>query len=355
MTRVLIVDDSPIIRNFLQKVLERDPEIEVVGAAPDPFVAKDLILQVQPDVVTLDLQMPRMDGLTFLRKLSRYYPIPVVVVSSLTAAAGAVALEALAAGACDVVGKPGIGYSREQMAADLIAKVKVAARANRRRLMPPAPEESAAPGPALAPRQPLAMPAQFNARAASRILAIGASTGGTIALESVLKNLPATTSPTLIVQHMPEVFTASFAGRLNQLVPMEVREARDGEALAQGVALIAPGNRHLSLRQNGGRYFAHVSDGPPVNRHRPSVDVLFDSVAEVAGRSAVGAILTGMGADGAQGLLKMRQAGARTVAQDEASCVVFGMPKAAIDLGGAEEIASLEQIPHWLTHKLSVG
>lgn len=330
MIRVLVVDDSAVVREIFAQQLARDPEIEVVGTAPDPFVARDLIVQRKPDVVTLDIEMPRMDGLTFLRKLMHYHPMPVVVVSSLTQAGGSLALEALAAGAVEVMCKPGSAFTVGDMAAVLGEKVKAAAHANVRRVRASAPAEDADPRPL--------------SRTTDQVLALGASTGGTVALEQVLRALPANAPGTIITQHMPEQFTSAFADRLDGLAPIEVREARDGDSVVPGVALIAPGNRHLLLRRSGARYVAQVRDGPRVNRHRPSVDVMFGSVARAAGRNAVGVILTGMGGDGAEGLLEMRRAGASTIAQDEASCVVFGMPKVAIERGAVERVLPLDRI-----------
>jgi two-component system chemotaxis response regulator CheB len=325
--RVLVVDDSALVRNVFQTELARDPAIEVVGAAPDPFVARNLILEREPDVITLDVEMPRMDGITFLHKIMRYRPTPTIVVSSLTPAGGQLAMEALAAGAVDVMCKPGGAYTVGDMTAELVEKVKaVAFSPVQHREHPPV-----ASTPALS-------------RTTHRVLAIGASTGGTIAIERILAALPANAPGALVAQHMPEVFTHHFATRLRQQTRLDVREARDGDSVTPGVALVAPGNRHLLLRRSGARYLVEVKDGPRVNRHRPSVDVTFRSVARVAGPNAIGVLLTGMGTDGAQGLLAMREAGARTVAQDEASCVVFGMPKAAIDLGAADRVLPLGEI-----------
>ncbi|GEJ59228.1 protein-glutamate methylesterase/protein-glutamine glutaminase [Anaeromyxobacter diazotrophicus] len=334
-SRVLVVDDSAVVRQIFSRELAKDPELEVVGSAPDPYVARDLIVQKKPDVLTLDLEMPRMDGITFLRKLMHYYPLPVVVVSSLTPAGGELALEALAAGAVDVMCKPGASFTVGDMAAQLVEKVKAAAHVDlKRRAAAPA-----AGGAAVAPR-----PVPALTRTTHQILAVGASTGGTVALEQILRAFPPNAPGTLITQHMPEMFTRYFADRLNQIARVEVREAADGDSVVPGVVLIAPGNKHMLLRRSGARYYVQVRDGPRVNRHRPSVDVMFRSVAQVAGRNAVGVILTGMGGDGAQGLLEMRQAGARTLGQDEASCVVYGMPKVAADLGGVEKVVPLAEM-----------
>ena len=329
MTRVLVVDDSAVVRQIFSRELAKDPEIEVVGAAPDPFVARDLIVQRKPDVLTLDLEMPRMDGITFLRKLMHYYPLPVVVVSSLTPAGGELAMEALAAGAVDVMCKPGAAFTVGNMAAQLVEKVKAASHVDLKRRVQ---QRAAQPQP----------PPRALSRTTNQVLAIGASTGGTVALEAILKAFPVNAPGIVITQHMPEMFTKYFADRLNQVAQLEVREAVEDDSVVPGVALIAPGNKHLLLKRSGARYHVSVRDGPRVNRHRPSVDVMFRSVAQAAGRNAVGVILTGMGGDGAQGLLEMRKAGAHTLAQDEASCVVFGMPKVAIELGAAEHVVGLD-------------
>jgi two-component system chemotaxis response regulator CheB len=326
-----VVDDSAVVRNVFQQELARDPGLQVVGAAPDPFVARDLLLEKEPDVITLDVEMPRMDGITFLRKIMRYRPTPVVVVSSLTAKGGQLAMEALAAGACAVMCKPGAAYSVGNMTADLVETVKAVAAGGLRR-EPLAPPEAR-------PEPPGAL-----ARTTNQVVAIGASTGGTVAVEHILCHLPANAPGIVITQHMPEQFTRYFAQRLKQQSRLDVREARNGDSVVPGVALVAPGNQHLLVKRSGARYLAEVKDGPRVNRHRPSVDVTFRSVARAAGRNAVGVILTGMGGDGAQGLLAMREAGAHTVAQDEQSCVVFGMPKVAIDLGATDTVLPIDRI-----------
>ena len=333
--RVLVVDDSAVVRDVFSRELARDPEIEVVGAVPDPYVARDQIVKLEPDVVTLDVEMPRMDGITFLRKLMRYHPMPVIIVSSLTSRGGALALEALEAGAVDVMCKPGSAYAVGDMSIELREKVKAAARVR----MPAA-------APARAAAQP---PARLSlSRTTHVILAIGASTGGTRALENVLTAMPANAPGIVVVQHMPEHFTRAFAGRLNDLCAMEVKEAEDGDAVSPGRVLLAPGNRHMLLTRSGAVYQVNVKDGPLVSRHRPSVDVLFKSAARYAGANAVGAILTGMGADGAAGLKAMRDAGAETIAQDEASCVVFGMPKEAIRLEAAGHVVPLDAMARTL-------
>lgn len=331
--RVLVVDDSSVVRNILSRELNNDPEIEVVATATDPYVARDKIVQFKPDVLTLDIEMPRMDGLTFLKKLMRYHPMPVVVVSSLTQAGGELAMEALAHGAVEVMAKPGTAYTVGDLAVELIHRIKAAARVRFDRLpLPPVrkPIEPISPG--------------ALSRTTNKIIAIGTSTGGTEALRSVIPSLPATAPGIMIVQHMPEHFTKSFADSLNRESTLSVVEATDGESVVPGKVLIAPGNKHMLLRRSGARYLAEVKDGPRVNRHRPSVEVLFKSVARYAGANAIGVIMTGMGDDGARGLLEMKNAGARTIAQDEASCVVFGMPKVAIELGAADHIVSLHEI-----------
>lgn len=332
--RVLIVDDSALVRKILSEELARDPEIEVVGTAMDPYIARDMIVQLKPDVITLDIEMPRMDGLTFLRKLMKHYPLPVIVVSSLTKKGGDLALEALEAGAVDVMCKPGAAYTVGDMSVELIDKIKAAARVRvTKRISVPVASVSAVP------QQLTAM-----TRTTHKVIAIGASTGGTEALTALLRVLPADAPGIVIVQHMPEHFTRSFADRLNQLCAIEVKEAANDDTVMPGRALIAPGNYHMLLRRSGARYYVEVKSGPLVSRHRPSVDVLFKSTAQTAGKNAVGVILTGMGRDGAEGMKMMHDAGAKTIAQDEASCVVFGMPKEAIALGGADFVLPLDQI-----------
>jgi two-component system, chemotaxis family, protein-glutamate methylesterase/glutaminase len=334
--RVLIVDDSAVVREILTRELKSDPGLEVVGSAPDPYVARDMIVQLKPDVVTLDVEMPRMDGLTFLKKLMRYHPMPVIILSSLTPRGGEMAMEALDAGAVEVMCKPGAAYAVGDLSIQLIDVIKAAARAKVRQ-----------PGATPACRTAHAAPAATTlalARTTHRVIAIGASTGGTTALQEVLTAMPANSPGIVIVQHMPEHFTRSFAERLHTLCAIEVKEAENGDSVMPGRALIAPGSFHMVLRRSGANYFVEVKSGPLVGRHRPSVDVLFKSVARYAGRNAVGVILTGMGRDGAQGLLEMKQAGAATIAQDEASCVVFGMPREAIALGGADHTLPLGQI-----------
>ncbi len=334
MIKVLVVDDSAVVRQVLTAELSKARDITVVGTATDPYVARDKIVALHPNVVTLDVEMPRMDGLTFLAKLMKYYPLPVVVVSSLTPQGGEMAMRALELGAADVLCKPGSAYSVSEIATLLVDRIRAASLA-RYRARP-----EAEPAPAVSAAQLAGLPLTTH-----KVVAIGASTGGTEAIRNVLSALPATTPGTVIVQHMPEHFTAAFARRLDGLCEMEVREAKDGDAVVPGLALIAPGNHHMLLQRSGARYYAEIRDGPPVYHQRPSVDVLFHSVARSAGGNAVGVILTGMGGDGASGLLAMRKAGARTFAEDEKSCVVFGMPKEAIRLGAAEEVLPLNRIP----------
>jgi two-component system chemotaxis response regulator CheB len=333
--RVLIVDDSAIVRRLLSEALASEPDLEVVGTAPDPYVARDKIISLRPDVLTLDIEMPRMDGLTFLKKLMQFYPLPVIVISSLAQSSSQTALEALQCGAVEVLGKPGGPYSVGELKQDLPQKVRAAASA---RIGQARPQWSA-------PAAPLALAGASS----STVIAIGASTGGTEAIREVLLGLPANMPGMLIVQHIPAVFSLAFANRLNDLCRLHVKEAVDGDRVTAGLALIAPGNFHMTLRKTGGEYCVSVQNGPRVCYQRPSVDVLFESVAQVAQGDAIGAILTGMGSDGAQGLLKMKRAGARTVAQDEASCVVFGMPREAIRAGAVDRVVPLQRVAAELT------
>lgn len=330
--RVLIVDDSAIIRKILTQELSRHSGIEIVGTAPDPYIARDKIVALNPDVLTLDVEMPRMDGITFLRKLMKHHPMPVIVLSSLTPEGGKTAMEALEAGAVEVMCKPGGSYSVGDMCTTLVEKIKAASRARMDRA-PAAVLRDAAPV------QRLSM-----AETTNKIFAIGASTGGVQALTCVLSALPANAPGTVVVQHMPAHFTTSFAQRLNAECAVSVKEAEDGDHVVPGRVLIAPGGLHMLLQRSGANYFVALRDGPPVCRQKPSVEVLFNSAAKFAGANAIGAILTGMGDDGATGLLNMRQAGAHTIAQDEQSCVVFGMPKEAIARGGAERIVPLGKV-----------
>ncbi len=332
--RVLVVDDSAVVRRVFSEELSREKDIEVVGAAPDPYVARDMIVRLKPDVITLDIEMPRMDGITFLRKLMKYFPLPVIIVSSLTTEGGVLALEAMDIGAVDVISKPGTAYSVGDMSVQLAEKIRGASRVNMV-LRSQAAQGRAATA---APRQ-LAL-----TRSTNKIIAIGASTGGTEAIKEVLTQFPPTTPGIVIVQHMPAKFTTSFAERLNSLCQIRVKEAEDGDTIVPGTALLAPGNFHMVMRRSGARYYVNVKTGPLVCHQRPAADVLFNSVAAYGGANAVGVLLTGMGKDGAQGLLKMKEAGAKTIAQDEKSCVVFGMPKAAIDIGAADKVVPLQGI-----------
>lgn len=343
--KVLVVDDSAIVRKVFTEELSKEKGIEVIGTAPDPYVARDKIVMLKPDVVTLDIEMPRMDGITFLKKLMRYYPLPVIIVSSLTTKGSQLALEALANGALEVISKPSASYSVGDMSIQLadkiraVAQVKVTAKTGGEK------------GPVTHTIQKVGSHAL--AETTNKIIAIGASTGGTEALKAVLTRLPATTPGILIVQHMPAKFTTSFAQRLNDLCDMTVKEAQDGDTVSNGLALIAPGNYHMLLKRSGARYYVNVKQGPLVHHQRPSADVLFQSVADYAGANALGIILTGMGADGAEGMLKMKTAGAKTIAQDEKSCVVFGMPKEAIKIGAVDKVVPLDEIAQTAAGMLS--
>ena len=332
--RVLVVDDSAIVRKLLTEALSEESDIEVVGTAPDPYVARDKILALQPDVLTLDIEMPRMDGVTFLKRLMHYHPMPVIVISSLGVASSRVALDSLEAGAIDVLAKPGGPQSVGDLRRGLASKIRAAKVA---RLRVP---DLALPGPAVPPAR-LKFGQPFPA---SAVIAIGASTGGIEAIEKILFELPENCPGIVITQHIPAVFSRSFANRLNELCTLRVREAEDGDAIEPGLALVAPGNFHMLLRKWQKGYRVEIKDGPMVSFQRPAVDVLFHSVAQTAGSNATGAILTGMGSDGASGMLAMKKAGARTIAQDEASCVVFGMPKEAIRHGAVDQVLPLSAI-----------
>jgi len=335
MIKVLIVDDSAIVRKVLTEELSKCSDIEIVGTAVDPYVAREKIAKVRPDVLTLDLEMPRMDGLSFLAKLMKHYPMPVVVLSSLTPKNSELAIKALELGAVDVLAKPSTAYSTQNVAQQLIRSIRAASTATIRRPSDRSGRTQESP----------IQSSGLLSQTTHKVIAIGASTGGTKAIEEVLLRMPGTSPGTVIVQHMPEHFTTSFAKRLNDICPIEVREAKDNEFVTPGVALIAPGNRHMVLQRSGGNYLVRIKNGPLVHYQRPSVDVLFQSVAAAAGKNAVGVLLTGMGADGAKGLLEMKQAGAATIAQSEATCVVYGMPKEAVKLGAADRIVDLEKIP----------
>lgn len=343
--RVLIVDDSAIVRKIFTQELSKYPDIEIVGTAPDPYIARDKIVALKPDVITLDIEMPRMDGLTFLRKLMKYYPIPTIVVSSLTPKNSAMALEALEAGAVEVLAKPGGSYSVGDMSVQLVEKIRAAARA---RILPVSSDQVARASSDIAPELPKLSLTQTT----HKVIAMGASTGGTEALKAVLMQMPPTSPGIIIVQHMPPKFTQAFAERLNGLCQITVKEAQNNDAVIPGVALIAPGNYHMVLKRSGARYYVEIKDGPLVCYQRPSVDVLFHSVARYAGSNAIGVIMTGMGRDGASGLLEMKKAGAKTIAQDEQTSVVFGMPKEAIKLGAVDVVAPLQDIPKVILNML---
>jgi len=339
--RVLIVDDSAVVRQTLREVLDSDPEIEVIATAGDPFVAADRIAEQVPDVITLDIEMPRMDGLTFLKKIMSQHPIPVVICSSLAGEGTQSAFKALEYGAVEIVTKPRLGTKQfiEDSRIEICNAVKAAAGARLHNLGPSHTVE-----PKLTADCILAEATHAMAETTEKVVAIGASTGGTEALKTVLEALPADTPGIVIVQHMPELFTRAFAARLDSLCAITVKEAETNDTVIRGRALIAPGNHHMLLKRSGARYYVEIKDGPLVCRHRPSVDVLFRSAARYAGRNAVGVILTGMGDDGAHGMLEMKQAGALTIAQDEATCVVFGMPKEAIKRGGVDRVLPLHAV-----------
>ncbi|MGL4251833.1 MAG: protein-glutamate methylesterase/protein-glutamine glutaminase [Aeromonas sp.] len=341
--RVMLVDDSAVVRQVLQEVLEQEPDIRVIATASDPLFAMEKLKKEWPDVIVLDVEMPRMDGITFLTKIMSEHPTPVVICSSLTEKGAETTLQAMAAGAVDVITKPTIGVKSflQESAHELAMTVRAAAQANLKRMSKatvlPASTKLSADA-ILAPNQ------HAMAQTTERLIAIGTSTGGTQALEVVLTALPRVSPGIVIVQHMPEKFTAMFADRLNGVCQIEVREAKNNDRVIPGLALIAPGGKHMLLKRSGAYYHVEVIDGPLINRHRPSVDVLFRSVAKYAGKNATGIIMTGMGDDGARGLREMLEAGANTYAQDEASCVVFGMPKEAIKLGAARHVLPLQEI-----------
>jgi len=342
--RVLIVDDSAVARRAIRDALSQDPGIEVVDVACDAYVAREKILKLQPDVITLDLEMPRMDGLTFLRILNEHHPLPVVVVSSLTPQGSAKALEALAAGAVDVLAKPNGSQTLGEMAYQLAYHVKAAARA---RLSPRRPETIV---PVRPPNLTPIAPGDFSER---RVILIGASTGGVEALRFLLPQLPAGLPPIAVVQHIPPNFSRSMAEHLNKLCQFEVREASDGDELHRGLCLVAPGDFHMALVSYGRSYRARLTQSPPVHHCRPSVDVLFRSAAEHVGAQAVAVLLTGMGSDGARGMQALQTTGARTLAEHEDSCVVYGMPQAAIKLGVVDQVATLEQMPQAILQALA--
>ena len=333
MIKVLIVDDSAMVRQVFTRELAKERDIEVVGTAPDPYVARDKIVALRPDVITLDIEMPRMDGLTFLRKLMKHFPMPVIIVSSLTRKGGKVALEAIESGAVEVLAKPGEAYSVGDMGQQLAEKIRAASLID------------------VTERARKIDLGKFNGKrlaalseTTNKVVAVGSSTGGTEALKSFLTQLPANAPGIVIVQHMPANFTSAFAERLNDLCQIEVKEAEDGDVVRPGRALLAPGNFHMVMRRSGARYLVNVKSGPMIHYQRPAVDPLFRSVARYVGANAVGVILTGMGADGAKGMREMKDAGAVNFAQDEASCVVYGMPKEAVKAGGVDHIVPLKEM-----------
>lgn len=331
--KVLIIDDSAMIRKVFTQELSKDPDIEVVGAAPDPIIGRDMIVNLRPDVITLDVEMPRMDGLTFLEKLMKHYPLPVIIVSSLAQKGGDVAIRAMELGAVEIIAKPGSAYSVGDMSEQLIQKVKAASKVKVFKKLELKSNSAVQ-----------AVSAAMKVKTTNKIIAIGASTGGTEALREVLTQMPADSPPIVIVQHMPENFIKAFAERLNGICAVQIKEAVEGEYLSIGKVLIAPGNKHMEIRRSGANYFVTLLDGPMIFHQRPAVEVLFNSVAKNAGQNAVGVILTGMGKDGANGLLAMKNAGANTIAQDEKTSIVFGMPKEAIELGAAQKIKPLNAI-----------
>jgi two-component system, chemotaxis family, protein-glutamate methylesterase/glutaminase len=333
--KVLIVDDSAVVRKVFSEELSQERDIEIIGTAPDPYIAREKIVALKPDVITLDIEMPRMDGLTFLGKLMKHFPIPVIIVSSLTREGGELALEAMDLGAVDVISKPSEAYSVGDMSVQLADKIRGAAKVN--------VVDLKTRGKKVAKQAALVQKRSLS-ETTNKIIAIGSSTGGTEALKEVLIKLPPSTPGIMIVQHMPPNFTTSFAARLDSLCRINVKEAEDGDSVLPGHALLAPGNYHMVMRRSGARYYVNVKKGPLVCHQRPAVDVLFNSVAAFGGANALGVILTGMGKDGAEGMLKMHDAGAKTIAQDEKSCVVFGMPKEAIATGGVDKVVPLGDI-----------
>jgi two-component system chemotaxis response regulator CheB len=350
-TRVVVVDDSALVRSLLTEIINRQPDMECIGAASDPLVAREMIRNLNPDVITLDVEMPRMDGIDFLSKLMRLRPMPVVMVSTLTERGADVTLRALELGAIDFVAKPKIGVADglRLLAEDITDKVRIASKAHIRKLHVPA---SAPADGTAAPVRPAAPMASLGRLSTEKIIFIGASTGGTEATKEVLVNLPPDCPAVMITQHMPPGFTRSYAARLDGLCRIRVKEAQDGERVLPGHAYIAPGGLHLSVERSGANYIARVQDGEPVNRHKPSVEVLFKSAARVVGPNALGIMLTGMGADGAKAMRELRDAGSYNLVQDEASCVVFGMPREAINAGAAHEVLPLTQIAPHLIERL---
>ena len=352
--KVLVCDDSPLMRAMLSEVINHAPDMKVVGTAMDPIQARERIKELNPDVLTLDVEMPRMSGIEFLERLMRLRPMPVVMISTLTREGSDTTLKALELGAVDFLAKPKVelGKGLEAYAQEICEKIRAASQARLRRPVPAA-QKAAEPRPMAGHASHLAgLPPRLQQE---RLIAIGASTGGTEAIREVLTPLPAHSPPIVMVQHMPEMFTGSFAKRLDSLCQISVKEAEDGERVRPGFAYLAPGHSHLAIRRVAGGWVCELSKSEPVNRHRPAVDVLFHSVAKEAGVQALGAILTGMGKDGAQGLLAMRHAGAWTVAQDQETCVVYGMPREADAVGAAVEVAPLRDIPARLWHRLLAG
>jgi two-component system chemotaxis response regulator CheB len=350
-TKVVVVDDSALVRSILTEIINRQPDMECIGAAADPLVAREMIRNLNPDVITLDVEMPRMDGLDFLQRLMRLRPMPVVMVSTLTERGAEVTMKALELGAIDFVAKPKIGVADgiRQLADDITDKIRIAAKAHVRR--GPAATTAAPGGAPTAPAKPVTI-ASLGRMSTEKIIFIGASTGGTEATKDVLINLPADCPAVVITQHMPPGFTKSYAARLDGLCKIRVKEAQDGERILPGHGYIAPGGFHLSVERSGANYIARVQDGEPVNRHKPSVEVLFHSAARVVGPNALGVMLTGMGADGAKAMKVMKDAGSYNFVQDEVTCVVFGMPREAIAAGAADEVLPLGQIAPRLIERL---
>ncbi|WP_334134672.1 protein-glutamate methylesterase/protein-glutamine glutaminase [Tepidimonas sp.] len=366
--KVVVVDDSALVRSLLSEIINKQPDMTCVGVASDPYMAREIIRERNPDVITLDVEMPKMDGLEFLARLMRLRPMPVVMVSTLTEKGAETTLRALELGAVDFVAKPRLGVASglQQLADDIVEKIRIAARAHVRRL--PAAAPAAAPAPArmagaASPTAASAPSGQAGSSAAApalrlsteKVICIGASTGGTEAIKEILVELPPDAPAVVITQHMPAGFTASFAARLDSLCRIRVAEAHDGERILPGHAYIAPGGKQFYLSRSGANYVAVVDDSPPVNRHKPSVEVLFRSCARVLGPNAIGVMLTGMGGDGAEAMKEMRDAGAYNIAQDEASCVVFGMPKMAIQAGAVHEVLPLKQIARAIMERVATA
>lgn len=344
MIKVLVVDDSALVRKLLTEELNKQKDIQVVGTAMNPYIARDKIVKLRPDVITLDLEMPRMDGLSFLSKLMKHFPLPVVVVSSLTPKNSQNAINALQLGAVEVICKPGSAYSTQNITQDIVKAIRTASVAKFQKN--------------ILPTQPSSTRIEYTSNDSSlvhttnKIIAIGSSTGGTRALEVVLSQLPGNLPGTVVVQHMPPVFTKSFAERLNSICQLTVKEAEDGDHIQPGTVLIAPGNYHMLVVKNGARYYTRIKQGPPVHHQRPSVDVLFNSVASSVGINSMGVILTGMGADGAKGLLNMKEKGSYTIGQDEATSVVYGMPREAYKIGAVTDQLPLDRIPEGIINHM---